>query len=124
MGILDSAIAGAATTLAAIEGRTVTIARGSDECDVTAVPGETETETIDSDGFLTQTKTRDYLLDAADYAPADTAVEPAIGDTITESIGGSLIVFQVVSPDGATPCFEYRDRARTLVRVHTKQVKA
>jgi len=117
-----SAIAGAFATLASAEGKTVTVDRGSSSVDVTAVVGESEHEDIGPDGFPVVTVTRDFLIAAADYAPGGSAVEPARGDQITETIDGTSKTFEVCPTAAGQACFRYMDAARTRLRVHTVEI--
>lgn len=64
---------------------------------------------------------RDYLIPVADLTVSGTTFEPIRGDRITETIGGTATVFEVISPVGE-PEVRFSDPGRTVYRVHTKKV--
>ena len=65
---------------------------------------------------------RDYLITAAQLILNGSVVEPAVGDRITETVGGTSMAFEAMRPDTGEPCWRYSDPGRTLLRVHTKRV--
>jgi hypothetical protein len=65
-------------------------------------------------------ESRDYLIDAADYAPTGAASEPQRGDRIIETVGGTEHIYEVMTPAPGAPVFRYTDRYRVRLRVHTK----
>lgn len=64
---------------------------------------------------------RDYLVLASDLTVSGAAVEPRIGDRLTETINGVSHVFEVCS-DGAGEHWRWSDPGRTMYRLHTKRV--
>lgn len=69
----------------------------------------------------------DYLfrladLEAAFAAAGSTYGEPAIGDTITETINGAACVFRAMPPENGEQVFTYADTGRAIVAIHAKQV--
>jgi hypothetical protein len=60
---------------------------------------------------------RDYLIPVADL-PA----EPERGDRITQTVGATQLVFELIAPANE-PAWRYSDPMRTLYRVHVKQVQ-
>lgn len=101
----------------------ITLSR-SGETDVTlsASIGSSEFDTEDENGFLTKVESRDFIVDAADYAFAAGAVEPARGDQFRETVGSAVHVYEVFSFGSERQLFRYSDAARTRLRVHTKKV--
>lgn len=119
---IDRAIAGAATANARAAGRTITLRRGSSETVVTGVlEGQTRREVDDGQGLLEIVATRDFILDADDYAFACTASTPQRGDEIDRVIDGSTVTFAVMPPGPGADCYRYCDAAQTRLRVHTKR---
>ena len=116
---LASAISGLATTLAATDGVTIIYSDGTDTAVLTAVVGQTQFELDDGNGLLEVAESRDYLFQAADLELNDVVVEPSRGHTITEVIGGTSMVFEVMALAGEG-CFRYSDVGRTRIRCHTK----
>jgi hypothetical protein len=113
----------AATWLAGVQSTSipvsVTIGRGGSETDVTAVVGRSPVEQQQGDGTFTVYEARDYLIEVSDYAFSGTAVEPAQGDTIVETINGVDYTFAVMA-DGGEPPWRYSDQSRVRYRIHTK----
>jgi hypothetical protein len=61
---------------------------------------------------------RDYLIPAAELPG-----EPARGDRVTERIGEWLVTFECMVPSlEGEPAWRWSDPARTVYRVHTKEV--
>lgn len=60
-------------------------------------------------------------LDAAFTAAGGTFTEPAIGDTITQTLNGTSRTFKAMTPDNGEKAFTYADTGRVIVVVHTKQ---
>lgn len=104
--------------------QTVTISRSvNDPVEVTASIGQTDHEIEDSiSNVITRVRTRDFLIDAADYAPTGTASLPQQGDKIRETQGGVTYVHEVLQPGQGIPHFRYMDDHRTKLRIHTIQV--
>lgn len=101
------------------DGVTVTVARGGDSVEVTAVVGQSDHETLDDTGMPVTIQSRDFMLAAADYAPAGSAVVPLKGDRITE---GTRVY--AVRDIGSAACWAYSDQGRTTIRVHTSEVSS
>jgi hypothetical protein len=59
---------------------------------------------------------RDYLV-----AVADLPAEPERGDRIAETINGQAVTFEVMAP-ASEPAWRYSDPARTVYRIHAKEV--
>jgi hypothetical protein len=126
MSILQSAVAGALATIRAVSGVSVSIQRGTQTSQlVQAGVGHTEYEVEQqsgplSTGFFETWKSRDYLIAAADYNFGGAPVTPQSGDKICEQIAGVWKTYTVMAPKGKQ-VFEYSDRHRTSLRVHTKE---
>ena len=104
--------------------QTVTITRGAgDPVSVLASIGQTEHEIEDSvSNVIARIRTRDFLIDVADYAPTGTATLPQQGDKIRETQGGVTYVYEVLQPGTGIPFFRYSDDHRTKLRVHTIEI--
>ena len=122
MSAFSTAITAGLATVRQITGMTVTISSaGQTGAPITAGVGSTEYE-IDDGGAVIETWTsRDYLILATDYAPAGAPALPQKGDIISETIAGAVRQFAVLAPQGK-PVFEFSDRNRGALRVHTKEV--
>lgn len=64
---------------------------------------------------------RDYLIPVAALVLGGVPVTPAKHDRITETINGTPVIFELLTPTGEPP-WRYSDQARTLYRVHCKRV--
>lgn len=99
----------------------VTLRRGGASTETTAVPGATEFIEEQGEQVIGRTRSRDYLIDIANYAFEDQPTKPEAGDRIIETINGRECEFEVCGRGGEPP-FIYSDRGRTQYRVHTVQV--
>ncbi|HBE68505.1 MAG TPA: hypothetical protein DDW52_10195 [Planctomycetaceae bacterium] len=94
----------------------VTYQRGADSVDLLATQGSTDTEN-DSGAVVVQSRSIDWILEAADLLLNETEVLPEKGDRI---VVGSRI-YEVVDL-GGEPCFRWHGRDSLSLRVHTKEV--
>lgn len=119
-------IAGAAEALAAslqsADGRQVRYLRGSEGVLVTAVPGQTTFETANNIQIIEQIQTRDFLIVAASIVLSGAVTLPASGDVIEEIAPDVTYRYEVRPPAEGIKPYRFCDTARTLLRVHTKQV--
>lgn len=93
--------------------------RGAEDLAIAATVGVTRFEVEDESGFRSQVTARDYLVTAADMVLGGQAAEPAVGDTIRETIGSQVFVHEVL-PFGLEPAWRWSDPHRTTFRIHTK----
>ncbi len=103
-------------------GQTVTFQRGSNPTlDVTAVIGETPFRTDDETGASIISRSRDFIVDAADLVDSESAkIEPKRGDVIVQADGDELTTGEyVVSAPAGEPCFRYVDPGLFRIRIHT-----
>ena len=99
--------------------QSVTLRRGVQSTSgISATIGNTTFEAHDEVGSIVQIQSRDYLIEAADYAIAGQATLPRRDDVIVESDGSE---FEVLPIEGVY--WRWSDPYRTRLRVHTKQVK-
>ncbi|HVL11177.1 MAG TPA: hypothetical protein VM529_01340 [Gemmata sp.] len=128
MGLLDGARAWLAEKCRAASGSvTVTYARGAESVTVAATPGRvamlSRGDSRDTP-VRTELSERDYLIAVADLA----ALTPDFGvphehDTVTETVNGEELVFEVRRPDNGERCWRYWDIGRTEYRIHCKRVR-
>lgn len=105
-------------------GLVVTLTRGADSVDnVAATDGASKFEVVTADGTVLNFQSVDFLILATDYDFGTGPVLPARADRIEKPDGGGVLTYEVVSQPGVQP-YRFCDAARTLLRVHTKQVKA
>lgn len=102
--------------------RSVVYASGGDTVTIDATPGQGDYEYTASDGSVISVQPRDFIFPAADLDFGVGAVEPVPGDTITETVNGAAITWEVMPLAGSLPCFRYSDRGRVTLRVHCKRV--
>jgi len=102
----------------------ITYSRGSQsvsiaEADEAAWPDNTRFSSNQEGGARLIWGDRDYLIKVS----ALTAMgEPREGDRITETINGTAMIFQVMTPDTGEPSWRYSDTQRTLYQLHVKRV--
>ena len=109
-----------AAKLKAIESVTVTYSRNSQSVSLSATVDTDQPEVVDSMGIPVKIVDRSYVFTASDLAFSGTAFEPRVGDRITETIAGSVEVYEVMPIDKKPP-FE-RTPHGASVKVHTKRV--
>lgn len=106
-------------TLGGVE---ITISRGVTTSGVVVATIGFSGETVyEEDGTTYYTKHRDYLVDVVDYKTTGSALSPQRHDVITESLGGVVHTFEVVSASNDGPD-NYDDVDRIMWRVHTKEL--
>lgn len=98
-------------------GSSVTYTRGGTNSTIVATIGKSVFETQDATGIIEAWESRDFIVKTADMPYS----EPQRGDTITETVGGTSCIFEVMSPSNS-PLFSYGDAFGSTVRIHTKRV--
>ena len=114
---MRNAIIGAVTALKSVAGVAVTYERGTGSVSVTAVPGRTEYETTDVQGYGIMAVSRDFLIRCSELVIDSEEITPEAGDTITEGTG----TYEVSDAGGEV--WRYSDPYRTVYRIHTKEVE-
>ncbi len=115
---LQNAIRAGLGAIKASHGVTVTIGRGNDTTEVTAIPAEGQIEIESGDGFRARRRVVDYLIDAEDYDFGDGPVEPEAGDTIED--GEQM--FECCQPSEGVPAWDWSDRRWVRYRIHYRQI--
>jgi ureidoglycolate hydrolase len=80
MSAQSDALAAAYATLEDHAGQTVTYARGAASASLTAVPGQSDFETIDQDGTSHTARQVDWLITASALILSGAQTEPAAGE--------------------------------------------
>lgn len=101
----------------------VEIRRGTQRAQVKASFGRTEWETIEAGGVVVRMESRDFGIQAQDYAFGASRVEPQRGDEIRWHDHGATYVYRVVPFGDEEVCFRYADRHRKRLRVYSEEVK-
>jgi len=109
-------------TLKAHASQTVVYRRGSDTCTWAASIGETVRATETAYGQLEESRSRDFLGQAADLVLAGSVAEPQEGDRIEQTVGATKYTWEVLRQDQRS-AFRYCDARMTRLRIHTKLVK-
>lgn len=99
----------------------VTYTRAGVSATVQALVGASEWELPDAGGPALMVTTRDYIIRVADLRLSGAAITPARGDRITESVGGSTEIFEVMAPEGEQH-YRHTDQYGYAYRIHTTQV--
>lgn len=110
---------------AATSGNTLTLTWGGEVLDLTdlAWNGLVSFQSEQHKGARIQLGARDYIVPASAIVFGGQAIEPQVGMRFTETIGGVETKFEVLDTDTGEPAFRYSDPARTVWRIHTKNVK-
>ncbi|MGE4157616.1 MAG: hypothetical protein AB7F75_00800 [Planctomycetota bacterium] len=99
----------------------VTYVRDTESVSVQATIGRTIFEVENGRGVLEKFESRDFLVLTQDLVLDGSPVLPERGDTILETQGPTVHVYEVMAP-GKEPHYRYSDPFRKTLRVHTKQV--
>lgn len=112
-----------AQTLKASASDDVVYSRGADSITIAATPGEQTFANVDASGLLTEVRSRDFIITAADLVlvavigPSPDTPRP--GDTIDHA--GRR--YEVLEMPGE-PAFRYLNPDRLQMRIHTKEIGA
>lgn len=91
---------------------------GSDEpISVRATVGRTDVSTLEEGGMTIESQLRDWIVPRSDLTTA-----PQRGDRIRETNGGREYVYEVMSPVGGMPVWDWADQSYTAYRIHTRFV--
>jgi hypothetical protein len=119
MTLMSSLIEASHAVAAAAGGVTALLRRGSQSANLTVIITRPSSGVADKDNVLLQWQGVFVLCLAADYALDNEAVDPLPGDRLEVA----ALVYEVMSPDIGSPCFNYRNPPDcTLLRIHAKQV--
>jgi hypothetical protein len=97
--------------------QTVTYKRGLAAVSLSATLGRTEYSQTDDRGFVTQFRSHDWVITAADL----TLGEPAKGDRIIATVNGESKTFEVLDLSGVNH-FDWTDPFKVGMRIHTKEI--
>lgn len=101
-----------------VRGETVTFTRGANSCTLQAIRGQRLWERSEAgSGVQVGDRSEDWIVEAADLVISSATVTPARGDTIT----ADGIVFRVMPFGPADQLWQYHDRDRLYIRIHTKE---
>lgn len=95
--------------------------RSSYSVSLAATKGRSTHAITDSQGFLINEESDDFLIAAADLIINGSAVEPAAGDWIVEGSSGST--YEVTGVAGG-PAWRWADSYRKRYRIHVKYLAA
>lgn len=109
-------------SIGAVAGRTIVYRRGSASLVLSAIPGVTAFQTVDQSQLVEETRSRDFLVLASDLQLSGNIFTPDRGDVIEEVFPGRTESYEIMAPADGTPPYRYSDAAKTILRIHTKQV--
>lgn len=118
---LSAAILQAIRTARSAAGAAITYSRGGSDVTLTAVVGRTPFEQVSESGMVTRFESRDFLIVAAELILDGNETLPAAGDQIRETVGGEVLVYEVLERPGIPP-YRLTDQFRRALRVHTKHI--
>jgi len=101
--------------------RAVDYVRGENSVTVAAMIGRTVFDVGREYGITERVESRDYIITAASLVVGGDTILPSPGDTIRETVGSTVHVYEVMAP-GSEPCWRYSDNYRIALRVHTKSI--
>lgn len=122
MASFDVAIAGHFAALFAQRGISAVVARGASTCSADVLLAEGEQIAPEGGNFKVEQDARDLIIAAAAYKPGGTAVQPAVNDRITATVGSTATEWKVVvrGPDKQT--HSRMDPKGTYLRVFCVEV--
>jgi hypothetical protein len=106
-----------ADALRSSAGTAVVYSRGASSQTVIATIGKSIFESQDASGVVETWESRDFIVRLSDLPFG----EPQRNDRITETIGGSSIVYAVSAPRGV-PLFHYADAFGQSAKIHAKRI--
>ena len=87
---------------------------------IQATIGRSETESIDNNGLVVRSKSRDFIVTCTDLVIDGALTVPIRGDLITETDDdGAAHVYTVLSDNG-DGVYQFSDDYRNALRIHTK----
>ena len=101
--------------------RPVAYVRDGESVTLQATVGRTVFQVARDYGLFERTESRDYLVSAAELQLQGNPVLPSRGDTIRETDGDSVHIYEVMAP-GNEPAWRWSDAYRKTLRIHTKRV--
>jgi hypothetical protein len=117
--ITDDAISTALETLQTLHSTTATYTQGDNTlAGVVVVPGRTITEEQTNEGALFKNRITDYLISVESLKVGETYLTPCRGDKIALADGTNWSVL----PVNQETSYRYSDPAKTVYRIHTKQI--
>jgi hypothetical protein len=120
--LLDAGMAWLAKKLERHAAKAVEYRRGAASVEVYATIGQTLLKLGDGYGGTRMEWTdRDYLIPAAKLVLGGVQVEPQMGDTVRETMGDEVFVYEVLAPAGE-PAWRWSDPHRRMLRVHAKHI--
>ena len=84
------------------------------------VIGESRFESLDRDGAVVETKSKDFIISQSDLVIAGEATTPQRNDVIRQTINGKVIEYRSL-PDPGLPHYRETDGYGTAFRIHTKE---
>lgn len=117
---ITAAIDAMNATLKAHQGELVTYQRGAAQTPLTAIPAQTNLDTLQLDNAAEAAHAADWLIIASDLTLVGQPVEPAAGDKIAHTdAAGTTRTYTVAGLGGGRP-WQYSDPQRRRYRIHTK----
>ena len=96
---------------------------GTDAHEMTATIGQTPFETVDQNGVLIRTESKDFLIALADLETACGAnYRPKVGDKIVDVLEDLRQVEYVVNRYGTEDHWRWSDMNQQTLRIHTRAV--
>ncbi len=122
MNAFDTALAAGMYSVRQIKGNSITYLRGdASTATIQAGLGESQFELENSDGTIETFTTRDYFILATDLKTASGEIWiPKKGDTVSETVNGVPMTFEVVAPGNEPVYLTFADNNE--YRVHTKRI--
>lgn len=100
----------------------VTYRREGQTVDINASIGRTVFRDENGYGTVTNSVSRDYLVQADVLVLDGLLITPAPGDQVLETFGERVLIHEVMSPTIDDPAWRYSDEHRHTLRIHTKHV--
>jgi|SRR5699024_3795541 len=105
-----------------IAGRQITYKRGGESLTLTAAVGDRNVDVATDYGVVEKVRVRQYLFSAKDLVLSNVKTQPQRGDLIVEIDAAVSRTYEITSPGGSVPDWQYSDAGRSTIRVFTRLI--
>lgn len=119
MSAFTDAVKDSFDAIAGVIGCSVTYHRGNAWVRIDdAVPGNSD-HSAEGSPVILENRTRDFIVRTESLNFGGSRFLPQRGDSIKQTIAGTVYTYRVHQPDGASQPWRYSDSEQSRIRVHT-----
>lgn len=116
----ESAVAELYAAIRENSGKSIKYRVGNDDCELTAIPGQSISEQYGDDGVAATARLLDWIIDEPDDLRIDgDKVEPQPDHLILTDDGRCYLVTHSAGEN----CWRYTDQTRQAIRIHTIEIE-